>query len=199
METTEQLDRYRGRREWAYRRLDTLLRSSMNATTTKEHVMSTTTSSNTLHLDVPAGAPWIDFTRELDAPVAAVFQAHRDPEKVKQWLGPRGYEIQVERWDFVAGGGYRYAHVTDHGTFGFRGVFHEVRENEFALQTFEFDGAPDEVALEFMWFEDLGDGRTRLRGRSIGRTVEGRDAMVASGMEQGMVESYERLEELVTG
>lgn len=199
MRTDEQVDRYRARQERAYRRLDALLRSSETTATTKEHDMSTTTSSNTLHLDVPVGVPWIDYTRELDAPVAAVFEAHRDPEKVVQWLGPRGYEMQVERWDFVPGGGYRYEHVTDHGTFGFRGVFHEVRENEFALQTFEFDGAPDEVALEFIWFEDLGDGRTRLRGRSIGRTVEGRDAMVESGMEQGMVQSYERLEELVTG
>jgi uncharacterized protein YndB with AHSA1/START domain len=75
-------------------------------------------------------------------------------------------------------------------------VFHSIRENEFALQTFEFDGAPDEVALEFMWFEDLGDGRTRLRGRSIGRTVEGRDAMVESGMEHGMAQGYDRLEAL---
>ena len=198
---TSSLERHRMAREAAFARLDALLTSATTATTSsttdKEHGMSTTTA-NTLHLDVPAGVPWIDYTREFDAPVAAVFEAHRDPEKVRQWLGPRGYEMQVERWDFVSGGGYRYEHVTDHGSFGFTGVFHTVRENEFALQTFEFDGAPDEVALEFMWFEDLGDGRTRLRGRSIGRTVEGRDAMVASGMEHGMVESYERLEELVT-
>ncbi len=154
-------------------------------------------STNALHLDVPAGVPWIDFTREFDAPVAAVFEAHRDPDKVRQWLGPRGYDMQVERWDFTSGGGYQYTHVSGTEAYGFRGVFHTVRKNEFALQTFEFDGAPDEVALEFMWFEDLGEGRTRLRGRSIGRTVEGRDAMVESGMESGMVESYERLEELV--
>ena len=153
--------------------------------------------SNSLHLDIPAGVPWIDFTREFDAPVAAVFEAHRDPEKVKQWLGPHGYEMVIDEWDFTTGGGYRYEHRTDHGTFGFRGVFHTIRENEFALQTFEFDGAPDEVALEFMWFEDLGDGRTRLRGRSIGRTVEGRDAMVESGMETGMSQGYDRLESLV--
>ena len=152
--------------------------------------------SNSLHLDIPAGVPWIDFTREFDAPVAAVFEAHRDPEKVKQWLGPHGYEMVIDEWDFTTGGTYRYVQRTDHGDFGFRGVFHTIRENEFALQTFEFDGAPDEVALEFMWFEDLGDGRTRLRGRSIGRTVEGRDAMVESGMEQGMAEGYDRLESL---
>ena len=156
--------------------------------------------TNALHLDVPAGVPWIDFTREFDAPVAAVFDAHRDPAKVVRWLGPRGYEMVAERWDFVSGGGYRYVHRDQEGNeYWFRGCFHTVRENEFALQTFEFEGMPDEVALEFMTFEDLGDGRTRLRGRSIGRTVEGRDAMVASGMESGMSEGYEQLEELLAG
>lgn len=197
------VERFHRHREQAYRRLDALLASIGTVHTPhppEEHEMSTastTTSTNVLHLDVPAGVPWIDFTRDIDAPVAAVFEAHRDPDKVRQWLGPHGYEMDVDHWDFTTGGGYAYAHVTDHGTFGFRGVFHTVRENEFALQTFEFDGAPDDVALEFLWFEDLGGGRTRLRGRSIGRTVEGRDAMVASGMEKGMAEGYDRLEALV--
>lgn len=154
-------------------------------------------STNALHLDVPTGLPWIDFIRDFDAPVSAVFEAHRDPEKVSRWLGPRGYEMVVSEWDFTTGGGYRYVHSDPEGAeFGFRGVFHSVRENEFALQTFEFDGAPDEVALEFLWLEDLGEGRSRLRGRSIGRTVEGRDAMVESGMEHGMSEGYERLDEI---
>jgi uncharacterized protein YndB with AHSA1/START domain len=151
--------------------------------------------TNPLKLDIPAGVPWIDFTREFDAPVEAVFRAHQDPELVRQWLGPNGYEMDVERWDFVSGGGYRYIHRNPEGAeFGFHGTFHTVRENEFAVQTFEFEGAPDEVALEFMRFVDLGDGRCRLEGRSIGRTVEGRDAMVASGMEKGMAEGYERLD-----
>ena len=154
-------------------------------------------STNSLNLDIPAGVPWIDFTREFDAPVAAVFDAHRDPELVKQWLGPRGYVMEVDRWDFRSGGGYRYVHKTDHGEFGFHGTFHTVRDNDLAIQTFEFEGAPDEVAIEFMRFVDLGNGRCRLEGRSIGRTVEGRDAMVASGMETGMREGYERLDELV--
>jgi len=156
--------------------------------------------TNALHLDVPAGVPWIDFTREFDAPVAAVFEAHRDPAVVVRWLGPRGYEMVAERWEFVSGGGYRYVHRDPDGNeYWFRGCFHTVRENEFALQTFEFEGMPDEVALEFMTFEDLGDGRTRLRGRSIGRTVEGRDAMVSSGMETGMAEGYAQLDELLAG
>ncbi len=156
--------------------------------------------TNPLHLDIPAGVPWIDFTREFDAPVAAVFDAHRDPAKVVRWLGPSGYEMVAERWDFVSGGGYRYVHRGPEGDdYWFRGCFHTVREGEFVLQTFEFEGMPDEVALEFLTFEDLGDGRTRLRGRSIGRTVEGRDAMVSSGMETGMSEGYTKLDALLAG
>ncbi|MDN5796815.1 MAG: SRPBCC family protein [Intrasporangium sp.] len=154
--------------------------------------------TNELTIDAPQGVPWIDYTREFDAPVAAVFNAHRDPDLVRQWLGPNGYEMTIERWDFVTGGSYRYTHQSQGREYGFHGLFHTVREDEFAIQTFEFEGMPDEVAIEFMWFEDLGHGRCRLRGRSIGRTVEGRDAMVASGMEKGMSEGYERLESLVS-
>lgn len=153
--------------------------------------------TNPLNLDIPAGVSWIDFTREFDAPVEAVFRAHQDPELVKQWLGPHGYEMEVERWDFATGGGYRYIHRSpDGGEYAFRGTFHTVRENDLAIQTFEWEGAPDEVAIEFMRFVDLGNGRCRLEGRSVGRTVEGRDAMVASGMEKGMSEGYDRLDSL---
>ncbi len=156
--------------------------------------------SNSLYLEVPADVPWIDFTREFDAPVDAVFDAHRDPDKVRRWLGPHGYDMEILRWDFVDGGGYTYIHRDPDGAeYGFRGVFHTVRDDDFVLQTFEYAGAPDEVALEFLTFEDLGGGRTRLRGRSVGRTVEGRDAMVESGMESGMREGYVRLDAVLAG
>ena len=153
--------------------------------------------SNALNLDIPAGVPWIDFTREFDAPVEALWNAHRDPDLVRQWLGPRGYEMDIERWDFTTGGGYRYTHRDGDNVYGFHGTFHTIRDNDLAIQTFEFEGAPDEVAIEFMRFVDLGDGRSRLEGRSIGRTVEGRDMMVESGMERGMAEGYESLDELI--
>ena len=157
--------------------------------------------TNELTIHAPAGLPWIEFTREFDAPVSAVFNAHRDPDLVKQWLGPRGYEMTVEHWDFRDGGSYHYTHRHGDNEYGFRGTFHTVRDNELAVQTFEFEGMPDEIALEFMRFVDLGPegqpGRCRLEGRSIGSSVEGRDAMVASGMEKGMREGYERLDELV--
>ena len=73
-------------------------------------------------------------------------------------------------YDFRTGGGYRYIHRDDNGEeYAFNGVFHVVRENEFAIQTFEFEGFPDVVSIESMRFSDLGDGRTRLRGHSSTR------------------------------
>ena len=63
--------------------------------------------SNELNITVPEGVPYIDFEREFDAPVEAVFAAHRDPELIKQWLGPNGYEMDIEEYDFSTGGRYR--------------------------------------------------------------------------------------------
>ena len=154
--------------------------------------------TNPVTITAPEGLPFIDIEREFDAPVEAVFNAHRDPELVKQWLGPNGYEMTIERWDFVSQGGYRYTHTNPKGeSFAFNGTFHSVRENEFAIQTFEFEGVPDVVAIESIAFEDLGDGRTRLKIHSVYPDVASRDGMVASGMETGLREGYARLDDLV--
>ena len=156
-----------------------------------------TTTTHPVTVNAPEGLPFIEIVREFDAPVEAVFRAHRDPELVKQWLGPRGYEMDIERWDFTSQGGYRYVHRNPEGEeYAFNGTFHTVRENEFAVQTFEFEGVPDVVAIESMTFEDLG-GRTRLRGHSVYPSLEARDGMVASNMESGMSEGYARLDELL--
>ena len=106
--------------------------------------------------------------------------------------------MDIERYEFRTGGGYRYVHRNPEGEeYAFNGTFHTVRENEFAVQTFEFEGVPDVVAVESMTFEDLGDGRTRLRGWSTYPSVEARDGMVASGMEGGLREGYERLDAIL--
>jgi uncharacterized protein YndB with AHSA1/START domain len=158
--------------------------------------MSTTT--NPVTISAPEGLPFIDIEREFDAPVAAVFNAHRDPELVRQWLGPGGYEMNIERWDFVPQGGYRYVHTDSEGeSFAFNGTFHSVRENEFAVQTFEFEGYPDVVAIESITFDDLGEGRSRIRIHSVYPSVESRDGMVQSNMELGLREGYERLDDLL--
>ena len=156
--------------------------------------MTTTTGTR---IDVGTDLPTIRITREFDAPRSKVFRAHTDPDLVRQWLGPRGLEMTVDRWDCRTGGEYRYIHSRDGEEFGFHGSFHEVRPEELIVQTFTYEGAPDNVALEKLVLEDLGDGRTRLVATSLGDSFEARDAMVASGMEQGIVEGYERLDEVL--
>jgi len=153
--------------------------------------------TNPVTITAPEGVPFIDIERVFDAPVAAVFRAHAEPDLIKQWLGPNGYEMDIERYDFTSGGGYRYVHRNPEGQeFAFNGVFHVVRENDFAIQTFEFDGFPDVVSIESLTFEDLGGGRTRLRAHAVYPTVEARDGMVASNMEVGVTEGYERLDKV---
>lgn len=155
--------------------------------------------TNPLKVDAPEGVPFIEFEREFDAPVAAVFRAHKEPDLVKQWLGPNRYEVGIESYDFRTGGRYRYVHRNDEGEeYAFNGVFHVVRDNELAIQTFEFEGFPDVVSIESLTFEDLSNGRTRLRGHSTYPSLEARDGMVGSGMEGGMSEGYERLDKVLT-
>ncbi|MBM6622209.1 SRPBCC family protein [Micrococcaceae bacterium RIT802] len=156
--------------------------------------------SNDLHLSIPDNAPYIDSTREFDFPVADVFRAHTDPALVARWLGPRRLKMDIDHYDARTGGTYRYLHTGPDGdAYGFSGAFHTVRENELIIQTFEYDGFPDVVSLEFARFEDLGDGRTRLVGHSVYPSQEARDGMASSGMEEGMQQGYERLEELLAG
>ena len=141
--------------------------------------------------------PLVRIVREFDAPPAKVFQAHTDPELVPRWTGPRSLQTRIDHFDCRTGWSYRYVMTRDGDEFGFHGCFHEVRPSELIVQTFTFEGEPDGVALERMVFEDLGDGRTRLTGTSLVDSFEGRDAFAASGMEEGVREGYERLDELL--
>jgi uncharacterized protein YndB with AHSA1/START domain len=159
----------------------------------------TLTTTHETEITVDPDVPLVRIVREFDAPPEKVFRAHTDPELVRQWLGPRGLEMRIETFDCRTGGSYRYIHSRDGEDYAFHGSFHEVRANEVIVQTFTYEGVPDAVALERMLFEDLGDGRTRLICTSLVDTFEGRDAMVASGMDTGVREGYERLDELLAG
>jgi len=107
--------------------------------------------------------------------------------------------MRIDHYDCRTGGSYRYLHVSDGIEYGFHGCFHEVRPSELIVQTFTFEGEPDGVALEKLTLEDLGDGRTRLTSTSLVDSFEDRDAMMVSGMEEGVREGYERLDELLAG
>lgn len=77
------------------------------------------------------------------------------------------------------------------------GSFHEIRENEVIVQAFTFAGFPDGVSLERLSFDDLGNGRCSLTTVSLLDSFEGRDAMIASGMEFGIREGYDKLDDLL--
>ncbi|MCA9970373.1 MAG: SRPBCC family protein [Anaerolineales bacterium] len=141
------------------------------------------------------------ITREFDAPRERVFRAYTDPELYVQWLGPHGYEMNLEIFEPHSGGRWRYTHADpDGGEHGFHGVFHEVLAPERIIQTFEYEGLPESghVILETMWLEALPDGRTRITAQSVFQTVADRDGMIQSGMEQGVVEGFERLDAVLT-
>ena len=141
------------------------------------------------------GTPFIEITREFAASPDKVLRAHTDPELVVRWLGPRGMEMELLEFDARSGGGYHYVHRDHRGEYRFRGVFHTVSADRI-IQTFEFEGAPGEVCLESMTLVDLG-GRTRIESRSVYPSVEARDAAVDSGMNNGIEQSYERLDEVL--
>jgi uncharacterized protein YndB with AHSA1/START domain len=159
----------------------------------KETDMSETT------IDTPAGVPFIDIRREFDAPRDLVWRAWTDPELLRQWLGPARYEMIVDEYDLRDGGRWRYIHRADDGAeYGFHGVFHGEPSPDGFTQTFEYEGAPGHVSLERLTLEEH-DGRTVARTHSVYQSVEARDAMVRSGMAEGVSEGFDRLDTLLAG
>jgi len=154
--------------------------------------------SNPVIIDAVPGTSYADITREFDAPVEALFRAHADPELYARWIGPRRLANTITDWDFRSGGRWSYEARDDDGSvYAFRGVIHTVVENELVIQTFEYLGAPGEVSLDRMRFEALPGGRSRIVGRSVMTSREALEQMIASGMEHGMREGYEKLDELL--
>ena len=150
----------------------------------------------TTNVTADPGVPFIDITREFDAPRELVFRAHTDPELLTQWLGG-DFEMVVDHFELRDGGTWRYTHRDVEGNeYAFHGVFHGMPTPERMVQTFEFEGAPGHVALDTLTLEER-DGGTVVRIHSVHQSVEGRDAMVAGGMESGLDAGYRRLDELI--
>lgn len=143
------------------------------------------------------GVPQILMTREFAAPRDFLFRAHTDPTLLVRWLGPRRLTMAIDRLEVRDGGAWRYTHRDADGTeYGFHGVFHGTPTPDGFVQTFEFEGAPGRVSLETLTFEER-DGRTLVRQNAVYQSVADRDAMVQSGMEEGVNEGYERLDEVI--
>lgn len=153
--------------------------------------------SNPLNLSAPAGEPCMDYSREFDFPVRDVFRAHTDPELFARWIGPQGLTTRIDVFEPRTGGSYRFVQSRGGDEYAFRGVFHTVRQDDFVLQTFEFEADPDAVTLDYSTFTELPGGRSRLSGRSLYPSVEARDGFLDSGMEGGMSDGYDKLDDLL--
>jgi uncharacterized protein YndB with AHSA1/START domain len=134
--------------------------------------------------------------RIFDAPRPRVWRALTEPELVKQWWG-RGNPLTVERMEVERGGHWRFVEHSDHGDHGFEGRFREVVPPEKLSMTFEWDGAPGHTVVQTMTLEDMGDNRTRMMCTSMFFTKDDLDAMMSSGMEGGMNESYQALDRVL--
>ena len=133
--------------------------------------------------------PIIRITRDFRATPAQLLRAHTDPALFARWVGPNASQVDVVEWNAVTGGSWKY-HDREHV---FRGCFHDVRPDRI-VQTFTWEGAPDQVALETLTFLDLGDGWTRLVGASLSDSFEVRDMWLRSGMQTGIDEGYAKLD-----
>jgi len=158
--------------------------------------MNPTSRHRQVTIEADPALPIIRMSRDFDATPAQLMRAHTEPELFARWVGPNGMSTTILDWDATTGGRWRYVAERDGMQFGFHGCFHDVAADRI-VQTFTFDGQPDDVALETLWFEDLGDGRTRLHAQSLVDSFEGRDQWLGSGMETGVEEGYAKLDALV--
>jgi uncharacterized protein YndB with AHSA1/START domain len=156
--------------------------------------------ANKTKITAEPGKQELFIERELDAPRELVFKAYTDPELYKQWMGPKGYDMDLEKFDYKDNGSWRYVQTDPQGgKWGFHGVVHLVDAPKIIVDTFEFEGLPEKghVILQTAKFEELSGGRTKVVAQAVFQSVADRDGMVQSGMEKGVVEGFERLDELL--
>ncbi|MCP2254163.1 putative conserved protein YndB, AHSA1/START domain [Prauserella aidingensis] len=158
-----------------------------------------TTTTHDTEITADERVPTIEIVREFDAEPDRVFRAHVDPELYRRWIGPHSLTTRIVKWDARTGGEWAFANDRDGEEIAsFYGSFHEVRPDERIVWTFTYEGMPDGVSLETLTFERLDGGRTRLRVLSLVKDFETRDGILASGMDTGVREGYEKLDRLLT-
>jgi uncharacterized protein YndB with AHSA1/START domain len=152
-------------------------------------------SSGTAKVTLPADDQ-ILITREFDAPKHLVYKAFTTPELVKRWWHANRGEMTVAEIDLQVGGKWRYVMVAD-GDFevGFHGEYREIVPNERIVSTEVFEGMPDAEAVNTMTLTEA-DGRTTLEILVQHSSKEHRDAHIESGMEAGMQDAMDLLEEV---
>ena len=161
----------------------------------------TMTSSGTATLTLPTDEQ-ILITREFDAPKDLVYKAWTTPELVKRWWNAKRGEVTVAEIDLGVGGSWRYVMVTHDGfEVAFHGEYREIVPNERIVATETYEGVPEGVTeeqatvLNTVTFTEA-DGRTTLTILTQASSKESRDAIIESGMEAGMQDAMDLLEQV---
>jgi uncharacterized protein YndB with AHSA1/START domain len=157
--------------------------------------MKAMTSSGTATVTLPADDQ-ILITREFDAPKHLVYKAYTTPELVRRWwTGERG-EMTLCEIDLRVGGMWRYVMIATGGhEVAFHGEYREIVPNERIVTTEVYEAFPDGEAVDYVTFTEH-DGRTTLTMLVQHTSKEDRDAHINSGMEVGMQEAMDRLEQV---
>jgi uncharacterized protein YndB with AHSA1/START domain len=161
----------------------------------------TSTATERIHeatIEAVPDLPLVRITRDFHGTVDQLMRAHTDRQLFQRWIGPDTTTTRIDEWDCRTLGSYRYVAEHDGQEYAFRGTFPEVGADRI-VQTFCWEAIPEAIALETMTFEDLGGGWTRLHAQSLCDSIEGRDAMLASGMEVGIHEGYAKLDRILAG
>jgi uncharacterized protein YndB with AHSA1/START domain len=153
------------------------------------------TSSGTAKVTLPTDEQ-ILITREFAAPRHLVYEAWTTPELVKRWWHANRGEMTVAEIDLRVGGGWRYAMVTPDGMeVAFHGEYREIVPGERLVSTEVYEGFPDAEALDTLTLTEV-EGRTILEILVQHASKEHRDAHIASGMEDGMQDALDLLEQV---
>jgi uncharacterized protein YndB with AHSA1/START domain len=144
------------------------------------------------------------ITREFDAPKHLVYEAFTTPELVKRWWHANRGRVTVAEIDLRVGGKWRYVAVTDDGTeVGFHGEYREIIPRERVVSTEVYEGLPEGVSEEqggtvnTATFTET-DGRTTLTILVQATSKVARDAIIESGMEDGLQDALDLLEQAAT-
>jgi uncharacterized protein YndB with AHSA1/START domain len=152
---------------------------------------------NKLNVEVPPGQPIIIMKREFDFPRDFVWDVYTDGAHLKNWWGPRMYDTVVHEFDFRNGGKWRVDNVSKDGkeVHPFHGEFSNIKPKDEFTWTFGYADVPP--GTETYRFLDIGGGRTRIESVSHFPDVASRNAIAEGGMEEGAIETYERLDEVL--
>lgn len=143
------------------------------------------------------GEQSVRHRREFSASAAAVQRAHTEADLFTQWMGPRGMSVRLDRFEAVTGGAFHYAVVSPKGDeYVFWGSYHSVEPGTI-VHSWQYEGELD-VTLEVLRFVDLDGGRSAIDVVSTYTSKAACDAVIASGIDGGMDENFDRLEELFT-